>query len=278
MAAVLSTLAAAMGPLRFPITALAASDYSVAVLVDSPAAYYQLAETSGTTFADSSGSGFTGTWNGSYSLAQPGPLMGAADKSVRLSVSGGGYGTVPHQASIDSTTTWSLEAWINSSSPATQQGILEKYSTSLFEGNYAFRLNNSHLYLYVCANGNSCSNPVVSTAAIAANTWNHIAATFDRTSTTARVYINGLLDAYAADLSILPTGSPDVSLKVGARGDDASFPFQGYIAEPAVYSRVLERPGSWRTIGRPGPCRPNRQSPTSTLRRFWLTILGSITG
>jgi RHS repeat-associated protein len=209
------------------------------VLADTPAAYYQFAETSGTTFADSSPNGYTGTWNGSYSLAQAGPLMGAADKSVRLSVSGGGYGTVPSQPSIDSTTTWTLEAWINSNSPATQQGILEKYSTSLNQGNYAFRVQNSRIVLYVCANGNSCSW-VQSSASIAAGTWYHVAATFDRATTSGRIYINGLLDGYASNLNILPTGSPDVSLKVGARGDDATFAFQGYIAEPAVYSRVLD--------------------------------------
>jgi hypothetical protein len=218
----------------------AASNYSLAVLADNPAAYYQLAETTGSAFADSSVNGYPGTWNGSYSLAQPGPLMGAADQSVRLSLSGGGYGTVPPQASLDSTTAWTLEAWINSSNPAAQQGILEKYSTALNEGNYAFRLNGGKLYLFVCANGNSCSSPVASASSIAAGTWYHVAATFDRTSTTARIYINGVLDAWSTSLTVLPTGTPDVTLKVGARGDDATFAFQGNIAEPAVYSRALD--------------------------------------
>jgi uncharacterized membrane protein len=217
-----------------------ASTYSLAVLADNPAAYYQLAETTGSSFADSSASGYTGTWNGSFSVAQPGPLLAGADQSVRLSVSGGGYGTVPHQPSLDSTTAWTLEAWINSSNPASQQGILEKYSTALNEGNYAFRLSGGKLYLYVCANGNSCSAPVASASTIAAGTWYHVAATFDRASTTARIYINGVLDASSTTLTVLPTGSPDVTLKVGARGDDASFAFQGNVAEVAVYSRVLD--------------------------------------
>jgi hypothetical protein len=218
----------------------AASNYSLAVLADNPAAYYQLAETIGSAFADSSVSGYPGTWNGSYSLAQPGPLMGGADQSVRLSLSGGGYGTVPHQASLDSATAWTLEAWINSSNPGAQQGILEKYSTALNEGNYAFRLGGGRLYLYVCANGNSCSSPVASASSIAARTWYHVAATFDRATTTARIYVNGVLDASSTSLSVLPTGTPDVTLKVGARGDDATFAFQGNIAEPAVYSRALD--------------------------------------
>lgn len=239
LAALLSTLAA-VSPFKSSVPAFAASDYSTAVLADTPSAYYQLAEISGSTFADSSGSGYTGTWNGSFSLARPGPLMGAADTSVQLSVSGGGYGTVPSQPSLDSTTAWTLETWINSSNPATQQGILEKYSTSLNEGNYAFRLSNNKLSLYVCANGLSCSTPVSSTASIAPGTWYHVAATFDRATTTAKLYINGLLDAYSSSLSILPTGSPDVSLKIGARGDDGTFDFQGYLAEPAVYARVLD--------------------------------------
>jgi hypothetical protein len=79
VAAVFALLAAA---LAIAITSSApafAATYSQTVLSDSPAAYYRFQETSGTTFADSTGNAHTGSLVGGYRLAQPGPVTGNGD-------------------------------------------------------------------------------------------------------------------------------------------------------------------------------------------------------
>ena len=210
-----------------------AATYSQTVLSDAPAAYYQFQETSGTTFADSTGNGRTGTLIGSYRLAQPGPLPASGDQSVQMSYSSAGYGTVADATVFNSTTSWSLEAWINTSNPGAQQGIVEKYSGT---NGFALRLLGGTVNFYVQGSG---VYQAVGGTAIVGNTWYHVVATFDSASTTALLYINGALDAGTRSLSVTETAPSGISLKVGARGDDGSFPFQGNLAEVAFYSTAL---------------------------------------
>lgn len=64
-----------------------ASSYPSAVLADNPYAYWRLGDTSGTTAADASGNGRTGTYNngsGSFTLNQASLQTSDADPSARL--------------------------------------------------------------------------------------------------------------------------------------------------------------------------------------------------
>ncbi len=71
-----------------PKTALASSAYETAVLADSPAVYYRLNETSGTTASDDSGNGNAGTYAASgITYAATGAL--ASDTDTAISTSGG---------------------------------------------------------------------------------------------------------------------------------------------------------------------------------------------
>ena len=211
-----------------------AATYSQTVLSDSPAAYYQFQETSGTTFADSTGNAHTGSLVGGYRLAQSGPVTGNGDQSVQLSYGSAGYGTVPDATVFNSTTAWSLEAWINTTSPSIQQGILEKFSGS---SGFALRLLGGTVNFYVLSS--SGTYQAVGQAAIVANAWYHVVATYDSVHATALLYVNGALDAGTRSLTATETAATGISLKVGARGDDAGTPFQGYLAEVAFYSTAL---------------------------------------
>ena len=87
--------------------------YADAVEASSPAAFWQLDEASGTTAADSSGNGYAGTYEGSYTLAAATAPTGA--HSVDLT---GGYVSTPFTlpSSVNAVT---YEAWVKTTELAT---------------------------------------------------------------------------------------------------------------------------------------------------------------
>ena len=94
--------------------------YTDAVEASSPAAFWQLDEASGTTAADSSGNGYAGTYEGSYTLAAATAPTGA--HSVDLT---GGYVSTPF-ALPSSVSAVTYEAWVNTTelNPGGNNGIV----------------------------------------------------------------------------------------------------------------------------------------------------------
>jgi RHS repeat-associated protein len=143
---------------------------------------------------------------------------------------------VPTNALIDSTSGWSLEAWVNTSQPNVQQGILEKYNGST--GNYALRVASGHFHLFVLLAGGCCPwTWLAGNATVQANTWYHVVGTYDRAASTATIYVNGRVDV-STGYAIQAGGTP-YPLRIGARGDDSSAAMQGYLEEVAVYPYAL---------------------------------------
>ncbi len=88
-------------------------------------------------------------------------------------------------------TTFTAEAWINTTTVAAGGGVIITRNSS----------NNDHFYIrrntaaiqYTICNGTSCGvSNVNAGTSIAANTWYHVALTYD--GTTAKIYVNGVLD------------------------------------------------------------------------------------
>ena len=91
-ACVASVALAAASPHEFA-TVLAAS-YSSTVLADAPVAYWRLGESAGTAMVDSTANANSGTYQGGYTLGQPGAIAGDSDTAVTF---GGqnGYAVAP---------------------------------------------------------------------------------------------------------------------------------------------------------------------------------------
>jgi RHS repeat-associated protein len=96
-----------------PADANAASDYQTAVLADSPAAYWRLNETSGTTANDLAGS-HNGTVSGAVTVATSGPMA----PSMQFT-SNGQVATSYMQTSV---TAYSVEAWIKTTDTGVRSG------------------------------------------------------------------------------------------------------------------------------------------------------------
>lgn len=145
----------------------------------------------------------------------------------------GEYVSVPSTSSLEITNTITIVAWVNSAEPAIQQGILEKYGPSA--GGYALRIaSTGQLQFYTLDNGNTF-DAVTGSTVLNANTWYLVAGLWN--GTNLQVYLNGNLDGTIASLRNPKFGTTPV--RIGARGDDASFSFSGLVDEIQIYNRAL---------------------------------------
>jgi hypothetical protein len=184
-------------------------------------------EASGTTVADASGNGNTGTISGATRTT--GGKFGGA-----LSFNGtSDWVTVPDSASLDVTTGVTMEAWVRPTAVGSlwRCVLLKEQPSSLI---YA---------LYAGDSTGKAATDVFTTAdkglsggtATPLNAWTHLAATYD--GATQRLYVNGVQVASKA-----VTGAIKVSSGALRIGGDASWNnewFAGLIDEVRVYNRAL---------------------------------------
>ena len=134
-----------------------------------------------------------------------------------------GYVDVPNSASINPYNGWTIETWAKRANTNTQEGLIEKYMPDASTYGYLLRfVGNNAMAGFVI--GSYAGYFPIGTTNILPNTWYHLAATFNRTTGVLRLYVNGVLDAQQSGLTGLPVLPSSLSLKLGARGDDAATP------------------------------------------------------
>lgn len=141
---------------------------------------------------------------------------------------GAGYATVADANSLDATTAITIEAWVRPFTVSTTQTICGK--------NSAYALNiTSVAKLQFQRWASTVSGTVSGTASLAVDTWYHVAATYD--GTTTKLYINGALDTTSASL----TGSVDATATAVILGGltTASQLFAGRLDSVKIYTSVL---------------------------------------
>jgi fibronectin type 3 domain-containing protein len=188
-------------------------------------AAYGFEETSGTTAADSSGKGSTGTVSGATPVT--GGKFGRA-----LSFDGiNDLVTVPDANALDLAPGMTLEAWVK---PTTVSGwrtaLLKERPGQLSYALYA-AADNGRPQTEISA---GASREARGTAALTAGAWSHLAATYD--GTTLRLYVNGAQVSSTAATGTLfnSTGA----LRIGGNKIWGEY-FSGLIDEVRVYERAL---------------------------------------
>jgi glucose/arabinose dehydrogenase len=188
-------------------------------------AAYSFDEGAGTTVADASGNGNTGTlagatWTGS------GKINGA------LSFNGTSSRVdVPNAASLQLTTAMTLEAWVN---PTT---ITSKWRDVIYKGkdNYFLEASSTNAGKPVGAGIiGGVSSKAFGTAPLATNTWTHLATTYD--GAALKLYVNGNLVRTTAVTGTLATSASPLQI-----GGDSIFGqyFAGTIDEIRIYNAAL---------------------------------------
>jgi hypothetical protein len=191
-----------------------------------PVAAYNFDAGSGTTVADLSGNANTGTITGATWVT-------TGKNGGGLSFNGtSNYVQVADSASLDLTTGMTLEAWVNPSALGTT------WRTVLFKA------QGSNMVYSLYANQDT-TRPVgqvniggeknaVGTAALALNTWSHIAVTYD--GSALRLYVNGALAATTAVSGTIPVSSG--VLRMGGNAQWGEW-FGGLLDDVRIYNRSL---------------------------------------
>jgi glucose/arabinose dehydrogenase len=188
-------------------------------------AAYSFDEGAGTTVTDASGNSNTGTlvgatWTGS------GKINGA------LSFNGTSSRVdVPNASSLQLTTAMTLEAWVN---PTT---ITSKWRDVIYKGrdNYFLEASSTNAGKPVGAGIiGGVNTKAIGTAALATNTWTHLATTYD--GAALRLYVNGTLVRTTPVTGTIATSTNPLQI-----GGDSIFGqyFAGTIDEVRIYNTAL---------------------------------------
>jgi subtilisin family serine protease len=205
------------------------STYAAAVLADAPVSYWRLGETSGTNAGDEKGTN-PGTYQSSPTLGAT-SLLATDAGNTAVSFDGTNDNVkVPSSASLQFTSSLSLEAWIKPTSLPTSG----KFASILTKAeSYSLQFNGPRLEFTIMQSGVRQRLQAAEGAITAGQTY-HVVGTYD--GTTQRLYINGNLVASTA-LSGSATTNTNV-LYIGSWNSAEEF-FKGTIDEPAVYGSVL---------------------------------------
>jgi fibronectin type 3 domain-containing protein len=225
-------------------------------------AAYSMDQGSGTTLADVSGTGNTGTLSGATWTASG--RFGSA-----LSFNGtNNMVTVPDSNSLDLTTAMTLEAWVRPTTVTDWHTVLLKEQPSQLAyalyGSTDARTPAGHVY----PSGAGGDRWARGSSALAVNTWAHLAFTWD--GATARLYVNGTQTASTAIAGTAVTSSSP--LRIGGNTIWGEW-YSGLIDEVRIYNRALTAAEVGTDMNAPvGP--QDTQAPTAPTN---LTATGSLT-
>jgi len=215
------------GATTFSVGAPSSSSYRSEVLADSPAAYWRLDETSGTT-AGSETSTDAGTYQGGYTLGQPGALVNEPSTAALFN---GTTGTVNLRSSagLNPTTALTLEGWVKPTSlPATSATIIRK------DAQYLLRITGSGGVVFRVWKGGSAREVATGSTLVRAGQWSHVVGTWDGSTMT--VYVNGTARGSASVAAPIDSSSNPLYLaSVWASYDWVN----GSLDEVAVYGTAL---------------------------------------
>jgi len=208
---------------------------------------WHFSEGAGTTTADSSDNGNTGTLQPTGSeptwTFNPPKVIGSGTQKYCLSFDGSNdyVDTGLTSNTTFSNATFSVEGWFKTSL-TTLEGIMGK-TTGSSDAGFAIIITSNKFSLLFRQSGTG--NTVVtrlSSSSVNDGVWHHfvVIATEDETTlanNVINIYIDGVLNQGALTQTALPASSA-TSVKIGVRGDSLSY-FSGLIDDVRIYSRAL---------------------------------------
>lgn len=214
------------------------SNYSEAVLADSPSVYYRLDDTS-TTMADSSGNGKNGTLSGGHTREATGLAESflAGSKCVDFGGSSG-KGVATIGTFLTSATVLTVEFWFNADATTGDKYLLNVYDATYVNG-IRFYFQGTTLRMMATTGGSETFNNFLDTT-ISTGTRYHVVGIMDIANDTMSLYINGSVVHNAVsksfEYSSLTHGS---SAAVTLASTGSSLYFDGKLDEVAVYTTAL---------------------------------------
>lgn len=153
--------------------------------------------------------------------------------STSLNLASSAYADLGNPASLKNALSFTLEAWVNVNTLTGTQTIVSKHSDNT-TGAFMLYLDNGYPATYYR------TSPffLKSSDAITANKWHHIATTYDSSSGTLTLYVDGVQKAQGTFAFTPSTGNTD-NILIGADGGDTPTNFlQGMIGRVEIWSSV----------------------------------------
>jgi hypothetical protein len=133
---------------------------------------------------------------------------------------------------------FTVETWINPSSTASGQPLVEWNNGSTYGAHLWLYPAGGTLYANIVDTGLSAHTLTSASGAVVADTWQHVALTYDKTSGQAFLYLNGAQVAQASPGTITPLTTAD--LYFGERpGPGTPVFYGGLMDEVSLYERAL---------------------------------------
>jgi hypothetical protein len=187
---------------------------------------YAFDEASGTAATDASGRGNAGTIGGATrTTGRNGSALSFNGTNNSVSI--------PDSTSLDLTSGMTLEAWVNPAAVTSWRTVILKETT----GDLAYALYSASSYGGVAATRPSAwigGGDIGATAALPANTWSHLATTWN--GTTWKLYVDGVEKATKAFAGPIPVSAGP--LKIGGNAIWSEW-FSGRIDDVRIYNRGL---------------------------------------
>ena len=197
-------------------------------------AAYSFAEGNGTTVADASGNGNTGTINNATWV------QGKYGNALKFTGATNSFVSITDAPSLDLTNKLTLEAWVN---PSTLNSPDGNWVAPVAKDHPTLTANDVSYALYAAAGtgtppgehilAGSGDVGVSATSKLTLNTWTFLAATYDGASM--KIYVNGVLVKSKAQTGTI--AEVNAPLKIG--GDWSGEMFTGIIDEVRVYNVAL---------------------------------------
>jgi len=217
--------------------------YPEAVNAASPTAYWRLGETTGSTSAADSWGSANGTY-ANVTLGQAGGLVG--DPATSASFNGTtSTVSIPDSQNLqfNNTQPFSISARVQTMSTAVEEIVSKMANATPYQG-WELVLSGGEPCLYLINSYPSNLILVCANTSVATGAWQHVAVTYNGSSTAAGVqfYINGNPVASTTSYNSLSATSVSTApLYIGSRADSFGF-FNGKLSDVALYRAALSAP------------------------------------
>ena len=198
--------------------------------------HWKMDETSGTTAYDLSGNGNNGTLTAGPTISTDTPSKYFSTRSVSFD------GTddvviINDSNSLDMTEAITISYWEKQSTANFNNGIVFKGPLTSSQGVYSighYQGTNSKIMFRINGSISEDNGQITSSTDLAAGTWYHVAATYDRTNM--KIYINGVLEKTNSFTPAINTNADP--LHIGSYYD-TSHRFNGLIDDVRIYNTAL---------------------------------------
>ena len=225
-----------------------------------PVAAYAFGEGSGTTTADASGNGLSGTLSGTTWTA-------AGKYGNALSFNGtSSFVDLGNPAALRLTGSMTWSAWVFATgTPADDGQIVAKSTGGGGTGGWQFKTSpdtGPHTFAIAVSGDGNTNAQRYSTTVRQLNTWYFVAGVYDAANKKLDIYVNGVLDDGVLRGTI-PASQFDPATNVNIGRRSGGFYFRGTIDELRIYNRALSASEIQADMATPVSSVPDTQAPSA---------------